>query len=169
MTLKEQFGTLKGLSLCFCGDGRNNMARSLMLICAKFGINFSMFCPEELSPAQDIIDICTPFAEKSGAKITVSDQKSVVKNADCLYTDVWVSMGEEALKDERIKLLKPFQVNKDLMAATGKPSTIFLHCLPAVKGQEVTEDVFEGASSKVWDEAENRKHTIKAILLALIK
>ncbi|MBQ2313644.1 MAG: ornithine carbamoyltransferase [Treponema sp.] len=169
MTLKEQFGTLKGLSLCFCGDGRNNMARSLMLICAKFGINFSMFCPAELSPAQDIIDICTPFAEKSGAKITVSDQKSVVKNADCLYTDVWVSMGEEALKDERIKLLKPFQVNKDLMAATGKPSTIFLHCLPAVKGQEVTEDVFEGASSKVWDEAENRKHTIKAILLALIK
>ncbi len=169
MTLKEQFGTLKGLTVCFCGDGRNNMARSLMLICAKFGINFSMFCPKELSPAEDILRICAPFAEKTGAKITVSDQKSVVKNADCLYTDVWVSMGEEALKDERVKLLKPFQVNKDLMAETGKPSTIFLHCLPAVMGQEVTEDVFESAASKVWDEAENRKHTIKAILLALIK
>ena len=169
MTLKEHFGTLEGLTVCFCGDGRNNMARSLMLICSKFGIHFSMFCPKELSPDEEIIKICTPFAKASGAKITISDQISVVKNADCLYTDVWVSMGEEALKEERMKLLKPFQVNKDLMAATGKDSTIFLHCLPAVKGQEVTEDVFESSASKVWDEAENRKHTIKAIMLALIK
>ncbi len=169
MTLKEQFGTLKGLSLCFCGDGRNNMARSLMLICAKLGINFAMFCPAELSPAEDILSICKPFASISGAKISVSDQISVVKNADCLYTDVWVSMGEEALKAERLSLLRPFQVNKALMAATGKDSTIFLHCLPAVKGEEVTEDVFESSASKVWDEAENRKHTIKAIMLALIK
>ena len=169
MTLKEQFGTLKGLSVCFCGDGRNNMARSLMLICAKLGIHFAMFCPAALSPAEDILSICKPFAAISGAKISVSDQISVVKNADCLYTDVWVSMGEEALKAERLSLLRPFQVNKALMAATGKDSTIFLHCLPAVKGEEVTEDVFEGSESKVWDEAENRKHTIKAIMLALIK
>ena len=168
MTLKEQFGMLKGLKLCFCGDGRNNMARSLMLICSKLGIDFSMFCPKSLSPARDILDACRPFAAASGAKISISDEISVVKKADCLYTDVWVSMGEESLKQERLKELRPFQVNKALMAATGKDSTIFLHCLPAVKGEEVTEDVFEGGRSRVWDEAENRKHTIKAIMLALI-
>ena len=169
MTLKEQFGTLKGLHLCFCGDGRNNMARSLMLICSKFGIDFSVFCPKELQPDAEILEICKPFAEKSGAKISISDQISVVKGANCLYTDVWVSMGEESLKDERTRLLQPYQVNKALMQATGRSDTIFLHCLPAVKGQEVTEDVFEGEKSRVWDEAENRKHTIKAIMLALIK
>ena len=168
MTLKEHFGHLKGLTLCFCGDGRNNMARSLMLICSKVGINFSVFAPKELSPDEEIIKICTPFAKQSGAKITISNEISVVKNADALYTDVWVSMGEEALKEERVKLLQPYQVNKELMAATGKPDTIFLHCLPAVKEQEVTEEVFESDASKVWDEAENRKHTIKAIMLALV-
>lgn len=168
MTLKEHFGHLKGLTLCFCGDGRNNMARSLMLICSKVGINFSVFAPKELSPDEEIIKICTPFAEQSGIKITISNEISVVKNADALYTDVWVSMGEEALKEERVKLLQPYQVNKELMAATGKPDTIFLHCLPAVKEQEVTEEVFESDASKVWDEAENRKHTIKAIMLALV-
>lgn len=168
MTLKENFGHLKGLSLCFCGDGRNNMARSLMLICSKFGINFSVFSPKELSPDNEILEICAPFAKESGATITVSDKISVVKNADCLYTDVWVSMGEESLKEERVKLLQPYQVNKALMEATGKPETIFLHCLPAVKEQEVTEEVFESSASKVWDQAENRKHTIKAIMLALI-
>ena len=168
MTLKEHFGHLKGLTLCFCGDGRNNMARSLMLICSKVGINFSVFAPKELSPDEEIIKICTPFAKQSDAKITISDEISVVKNADALYTDVWVSMGEEALKEERVKLLQPYQVNKELMAATGKPDTIFLHCLPAVKEHEVTEEVFESDASKVWDEAENRKHTIKAIMLALV-
>lgn len=169
MTLKEQYGTLQGLHVCYCGDGRNNMARSLMLICAKLGIHFSVFCPTQLAPDSEIIDICRPFAQKSNAKITISDKISVVKDANCLYTDVWVSMGEEALKEERTRLLQPYQVNKALMSATGRSDTIFLHCLPAVKGQEVTEDVFESASSKVWDEAENRKHTIKAIMLALIK
>lgn len=168
MTLKEQFGKLKGLTVCFCGDGRNNMARSLMLICVKFGINFSIFAPKELYPDEEIVKICTPFAQQSGAKITISNEISVVKNADALYTDVWVSMGEEALKEERIKLLQPYQVNKELMNATGKPETIFLHCLPAVKEQEVTESVFESNASKVWDQAENRKHTIKAIMLALV-
>lgn len=168
MTLKEHFGKLEGLTMCFCGDGRNNMARSLMLICSKFGINFSVFCPKELRPDQKIIEICTPFAKQSGSQIRISDEISVVKNADCLYTDVWVSMGEEALKQERIKLLQPYQVNKALMEATGNPNTILLHCLPAVKEQEVTEEVFESSASKVWDEAENRKHTIKAIMLALV-
>ena len=120
------------------------------------------------SPDQKIIEICTPFARQSGSQIRISDEISVVKNADCLYTDVWVSMGEEALKQERIKLLQPYQVNKALMEATGNPNTILLHCLPAVKEQEVTEEVFESSASKVWDEAENRKHTIKAIMLALV-
>lgn len=169
MTLKEHFGKLKGLTVCFCGDGRNNMARSLMLICAKFGMNFSVFSPAELFPDKRIQEICRPFAAESGAQIKISSEISVVKNADCLYTDVWVSMGEESLKEERIKLLQPYQVNESLMEATGKPGTIFLHCLPAVKGQEVTEEVFEGSASKVWDQAENRKHTIKAIMLALVK
>ena len=168
MTLYEHFGYLKGLTLCYCGDGRNNMARSLLLICSKLGINFSIFCPAELNPDQKIQDICAPFAKASGATITISSEKNVVKNADCLYTDVWVSMGEEALKEQRCSLLEPYQVNRELMNLTGKESSIFLHCLPAVKGQEVTEEVFESSCSKVWDEAENRKHTIKAIMLALI-
>lgn len=168
MTLKENFESLKNLTLCFCGDGRNNVARSLMLICSKLGVNFSVFSPKELFPDDDILKICGPFAMESGAKISVGSEKSVVKNADCLYTDVWVSMGEESLKDERSRLLAPYQVNKDLMAATGKESAIFMHCLPAVRGQEVSADVIDGGASRVWDEAENRKHTIKAIMLGLI-
>lgn len=168
MTLKENFETIKGLKWTFCGDGRNNVARSMMLISAKLGINFSIFSPKELFPDQKIINICEPFAKLSGAKIQISDKMDVVEGADCLYTDVWVSMGEEKLKDQRTKLLQPFQVNSELMKRTGKENTIFMHCLPAVKGQEVTEDVFESTASRVWDEAENRKHTIKAIMLGLI-
>ena len=167
MTLKETFGTLKGLHWAFCGDGRNNVARSMMLISAKMGIDFSIYSPKELYPDSEIIKICEPFAKNSGAKIQISDKIDIVKGADALYTDVWVSMGEENLKDQRIKLLEPFQVNSALMKSTGK-DTVFLHCLPAVKGQEVTEEVFESTASRVWDEAENRKHTIKAIMLGLI-
>ena len=167
MTLKETFGTLKGLHWAFCGDGRNNVARSMMLISAKMGIDFSIYSPKELYPDSKIIKICEPFAKNSGAKIQISDKIDIVKGADALYTDVWVSMGEEKLKDQRIKLLEPFQVNSALMKSTGK-DTVFLHCLPAVKGQEVTEEVFESKSSKVWDQAENRKHTIKAIMLGII-
>ena len=167
MTLKETFGTLKGLHWAFCGDGRNNVARSMMLISAKMGIDFSIYSPKELYPDSEIIKICEPFAKNSGAKIQISDKIDIVKGADALYTDVWVSMGEENLKDQRIKLLKPFQVNSALMKSTGKDS-VFFHCLPAVKGQEVTEEVFESKSSKVWDQAENRKHTIKAIMLGII-
>ncbi len=168
MTLKETFGEIKGLNIVFCGDGRNNMARSLMLICSKLGINFSIFSPKELFPDDEIITICKPFAEESGAKISISDNISVVKNADCLYTDVWVSMGEEALKQEREAQLQAFQVNEKLIKETGNNDVIFLHCLPAIKGQEVTKEVFNSPNSKVWDEAENRKHTIKAIMLALM-
>ena len=168
MTLKERFGTLKGLKWCFCGDGRNNVARSLMLISAKLGIDFSVYSPKELFPDETIQNICAPFAAQSGAKITLGDDKSVVRGADCLYTDVWVSMGEEALKDARTKLLSPFRVTEELMSETGKSTSVFMHCLPAVKGEEVSEAVFESKASIVWDEAENRKHTIKAIMLGIM-
>ena len=168
MTLKERFGTLKGLKWCFCGDGRNNVARSLMLISAKLGIDFSVYSPKELFPDETIQNICAPFASQSGAKITLGDDKSVVRGADCLYTDVWVSMGEVALKDARTKLLSPFRVTEALMSETGKSTSVFMHCLPAVKGEEVSEAVFESKASIVWDEAENRKHTIKAIMLGIM-
>ncbi|HBE46784.1 MAG TPA: ornithine carbamoyltransferase, partial [Spirochaetaceae bacterium] len=109
------------------------------------------------------------YAKDSGSKLKITDDiEEGVKGADAIYTDVWVSMGEEALKAERIKLLSPYQVNAELMAKTGNPNCIFLHCLPAVKGEEVTFDVIEGPQSRVFDQAENRKHTIKAIMLATI-
>ncbi len=168
MTLKENFGKLKGLNVAYCGDGRNNVATSLMIICAKLGINFSIISPKELFPTEEIVIICEALAKKSRSNIQISSDISLVKNADCLYTDVWVSMGEEALKESRIKMLSPYQVNETLMKKTEKDSTIFLHCLPAVVGEEVTEDVIESKKSKVWDQAENRKHTIKAIMLATI-
>lgn len=168
MTMKECFSTIKGLHLSFVGDGRNNVVRSLMLICSKLGINLSVISPKELYPTRDIVDMCTPFAKESGAKIFITDNILLVKNADCVYTDVWASMGEEDLIKTRTALLSPYQVNKKLVDTIGKSDTIFLHCLPAIKGQEVTEDVFEGTRSKVWEQAENRKHTIKAIMLALI-
>ncbi len=168
MTLKEQCGELKGLHLAFCGDGRNNVARSLMLVCAKLGIHFSVFAPRALQPDTDFFENCASFAKTSGAKIQISDRMSIVTGADCLYTDVWTSMGEENMADERVNVLTPFQVNDALMQATGKRDTIFMHCLPAVQGQEVTESVFESTASKVWDQAENRKHSIKAIMLSII-
>lgn len=168
MTLAECFGDVRGRTICFCGDGRNNVARSLMLISAKLGINFTVCSPRALFPRADIMELCEPFARESGSQIAISDDLSVVKNADCIYTDVWVSMGEERLREERTRLLSPYQVNRELMERNGNADAIFMHCLPAVKGQEVTEEVFEGSASRVWDEAENRKHTIKAVLLALI-
>ena len=168
MTLKEEFGDIKGLTIAYCGDGRNNVANSLMIICTKLGVNVTIVSPKELFPADNIVTMCKEFAEKSGAKIQISDEIALVKNANAVYTDVWVSMGEEALKAERIKMLSPYQVNNDLMLKTEDDKAIFLHCLPAVIGEEVTEDVIEGTRSRVWDQAENRKHTIKAIMLATI-
>lgn len=168
MTLKENFGKLKGLHLAFFGDGRNNVVRSLLVICSKLGVDLSIVSPRELFPDDDILQMCKPFAKENGAKICVTSDIFLVKNANCVYTDVWVSMGEEALKDARTKLLRPYQVNQDLMSSVGDKKTIFLHCLPAIKEQEVTKQVFESPASKVWDQAENRKHTIKAIMLSLI-
>ena len=166
MTLEEAFGDSKGRKLCFVGDGRNNVARSLMVICAKMGVHFSVVTPRALFPDAKLQDLCAPFAAASGAKIEITDSLDAVKGADALYTDVWVSMGEEALRAERVKMLEPYRIDEKLMARTGRGDSIFLHCLPAVKGEEVTADVIDGPRSRAWDEAENRKHTIKAIMLA---
>jgi ornithine carbamoyltransferase len=168
MTIEESFGFAKGQTLCFVGDGRNNVARSLMVICAKLGIHFNVICPAQLAPGHDLISLCAPLAAESGAKITVSDKTAGVEGACALYTDVWASMGEEDKKAERTALLSPYQVNAALMAKTGRKDAIFLHCLPAIKGEEVTADVIDGPQSRAWDEAENRKHTIKAIMLATL-
>ena len=169
MTLLEARGSLRGARLAFVGDGRNNVARSLMIGCARVGVNFTVASPQSLWPEPDLVGTSTTEACATGAAIEVeSDPLAAVRDADAIYTDVWTSMGEEALADERTRLLAPYQVNETLMAATGRADTIFLHCLPAVKGQEVTEAVFEGGASRVFDQAENRKHTIKAVLLATL-
>lgn len=168
MTLEEVFGKLEGLNLCYVGDGRNNVARSLIIISAKLGINCTVIAPESLHTDKELLDECAPWASASGAKIVVTDKLEAVAGAHALYTDVWVSMGEESRSEERHRLLGPYQVNEGLMKKTGTEGTIFLHCLPAVKGEEVSVGVIEGPQSRVWDQAENRKHTIKAIMLATI-
>ena len=168
LTLKEHFGRLAGLKLVFVGDGRNNMANSLMIGSAKMGVNFSIIAPKSLWPKEDLVDLCKEYTKKSGSTITLSEDVAEVKDADAIYTDVWCSMGEEDKAAERVALLRPYQVNKKMMEMTGKDTTIFLHCLPAVKGNEVTEEVFEGPASLVFDEAENRLHSIKAVMVATL-
>jgi ornithine carbamoyltransferase len=168
LTLKEQFGYLKGLKLVYVGDGRNNMANSLMIGSSKMGINFTILAPKSLWPEQTLIDTCKEYAKESGSKIEISDSLNSVEDADAIYTDVWCSMGEEALAKERIELLRPYQVNDKLIAMTNKKGTIFLHCLPAVKGNGVTEEVYERFADVVFDQAENRMHTIKAIMVATL-
>jgi ornithine carbamoyltransferase len=168
MTLEENFGAVKERALCYVGDGRNNVARSLMIICAKLGTRFTVITPEELNPDEGLRKQCASLAEISGAVITVTPDIGAVKGADAVYTDVWISMGEENKREERLRLLSPYQVNQKLMDMTGRKDSIFLHCLPAVKGEEVTADVIDGPQSKAWDQAENRKHTIKAIMLATL-
>ena len=186
LTIRENFGELKGKKLCFVGDGRNNMANSLMIGAAKMGMDFRILAPSELFPQPELVKECKKIAQETDGKITLSsDINQAVKEADVIYTDVWVSMGEEAEYEKRIALLKPFQVNSKIMSATGKKSTIFLHCLPAfhnrdtivgedvyqkynLDAMEVTEDVFKSSQSKVWDEAENRVHTIKAVMVATL-
>ena len=168
LTLEENFGEVKGRTLCYVGDGRNNVARSLMIISAKLGTHFTVITPGELNPDDELRQKCASLAKTSGSVITVTPDTGAVKGADALYTDVWISMGEEAKKEERVRLLSPYQVNQKLMDKTGRKESIFLHCLPAVKGEEVTADVIDGPQSRAWDEAENRKHTIKAVMLATL-
>lgn len=168
LTMEEQFGRLKGLKLVFAGDGRNNMANSLMIGCSKMGVDFTILAPKELWPAKELVETCKGYANASGAVITLTDQLEGVKDADAIYTDVWCSMGEEEKAAERVALLRPYQVNQEMFERTGKKNTILLHCLPAVKGNEVTEELFEAHADVVFDEAENRMHTIKAVMVATL-
>lgn len=171
LTIQENFGCLKGIKFVYCGDGRNNMANSLMIGAAKMGLHFVVAAPKSLWTDPELIKECEQIAKdcRSGATIEVTDDaKAAVKGAHAIYTDVWASMGEEEKLAERKAILQPYQVNMELMKAAANPDVIFLHCLPAVKGYEVTEEVFESHYSKVFDEAENRLHTIKAVMVASI-
>ncbi|HOJ88940.1 MAG TPA: ornithine carbamoyltransferase [Pseudothermotoga sp.] len=169
MTVQEAFGKLKNVKLVFMGDGRNNMANSLMIGCAKMGMHYVICSPKELKPEENLLKTCLSVAQETEAKIEIiEDPEKAIEGADVIYTDVWASMGEESKQQERERLLRPYQVNETLMKRTGKKESIFLHCLPAVKGQEVTFEVIEGKQSRVWDEAENRKHTIKALMIATL-
>ncbi len=165
MTIKEQYGYLKGINFTYVGDGRNNMANSLMIGCAKVGLNFQIIAPKSLWPEKELVELCEGYASEVGSTITLSDDTSDIKGSDVIYTDVWVSMGEEEKSKERVEMLKPYQVNEALVAATGKEA-IVMHCLPAVKGYEVTEETFEKHAKVIFDEAENRMHTIKAVMVA---
>ncbi len=178
---------LHNVSFCYLGDARNNMGNSLMVGAAKMGMDFRAAAPKQCQPTEELQAICREIAKETGAKITITDNvEEAVKGADFLYTDVWVSMGEPAeVWEERIKLLRPYQVNMDVVKKTGNPNVKFLHCLPAfhnletnvgreihekfgLDAMEVTEDVFESPMSIVFDEAENRLHTIKAVMVATL-
>jgi ornithine carbamoyltransferase len=171
LTIRENFGHLKGIRFVYVGDGRNNMANSLMIGAAKMGMHFVIGSPKSLFPDPALVEECRKIAEEceSGATIEImEDPKNAVKNADVIYTDVWASMGEEEKLAERKAILQPYQVNMELIKATGNNDVIFMHCLPAVKGYEVTEEVFESRHARQFDEAENRMHTIKAVMVASI-
>lgn len=168
LTIKEQFGKLAGLKLVFVGDGRNNMANSLMIGAAKVGMHFTILAPKSLWPEEELVSTCKEYAKESGSIIEISENLDAIEDADIVYTDVWCSMGEEDQAASRIELLRPYQVNTNLMNMTKKESTILLHCLPAVKGNEVTEEVFEAHAEVIFDEAENRMHTIKAVMVATL-
>ncbi len=188
MTMMEHSGKpLEEMKFCYLGDARNNMGNSLMVGAAKMGIDFRAAAPESVQPDESLVQKCRKIANETGAKITISDDvQKAVRDADFLYTDVWVSMGEpDEVWDERIKLLRPYQVNMDVIKATGNPAVKFLHCLPAfhnretkvgeeiyqkfgLEAMEVSEEVFESEHSIVFDEAENRMHSIKAILVSTL-
>ncbi len=187
MTIKEEFGDLKGRKLVFCGDARNNVGNSLMVVCSKLGMNFTCCAPKQLFPEQKLVEECKKICKNTGGSVTLTeDIMKGTKNADAIYTDVWVSMGEPMeLWEKRIKLLKPYQVNSKVMA-NAKKDAIFLHCLPSfhntgttigkeifekygLKEMEVTDEVFESKQSRVFEEAENRMHTIKAVMLETLK
>jgi len=188
LTMKEHSNKpYNEMKICYLGDARYNMGNSLLVGAAKMGMDFRTAAPKSLQQSAALVKECKEIAKSTGAKITITDDvKKAVKDADFIYTDVWVSMGEpDSVWAERIKLLKPYQVNKELMKLTGNPDVKFLHCLPAfhnrettigedvfkkfkLDGLEVTEDVFESPASIVWDEAENRMHTIKAVMVATL-
>jgi ornithine carbamoyltransferase len=186
LTIMENFEKpLNKIKFVYVGDGRNNMANALMIGASKMGMDFVIISPKELFPSKELINEMEKTASENGGKITITDKLDAVANADVIYTDVWISMGEESKVEERIKLLKPYQVNMDLIKKTNNPEVIFLHCLPSfhdtktemgyevyqkygIKEMEVTDEVFESKYSKVFDEAENRMHTIKAVMVATL-
>ena len=187
MTMEEKLGQLKGKTLAFVGDTHNNVCNSLMAMSAKMGMNFIACGPAELQPHEDVVAACQPIAKQNGATVTITDDVNALNGvADAIYTDVWLSLGEDKEKwGERIQLLMPYQVNMAMMERA-KPGAIFLHCLPAfhdlntsvardVSAQyglaemEVTNEVFESACSVVFDEAENRMHTIKAVMYLTLR
>ena len=186
LTIEEKFGYLKGLNFTYMGDARNNMGNSLMIACAKMGLNFTACAPKELFPEEWLVNKAKEIAAENGCTVTLTeDTKAGTTGADIIYTDIWVSMGEpDEVWETRIKLLKKYQVNKELMA-NAKPSAIFMHCLPSyhdtkttigaqiaerfgITEMEVTDEVFESKQSVVFDEAENRMHTIKAVIYATL-
>lgn len=186
LTIREKFGSLEGVKFTYMGDARYNMGNSLMIACSKMGMHFTACAPKKYFPAQELVDECRAVADQTGATITLTeDVNEGTKGADVIYTDVWVSMGEPgAVWEERIKELSPYQVNAKAMA-NGSDRVIFMHCLPAfhdlktkigkemgekfgVQEMEVTDEVFESERSVVFDEAENRMHTIKAVMLATL-
>jgi ornithine carbamoyltransferase len=187
LTVRENFGTLKGLKLVYMGDARYNMGNSLMVVCSKLGLDFTACTNKKYFPNDELVAACKEYAKESGAAITLTeDVKEGTKDADIIYTDVWVSMGEpDEVWEERINDLSPYKVTTDVMA-NAKPSAIFLHCLPAfhdldtkigaeigrrfgITEMEVQDAVFESPQSKVFDEAENRMHTIKAVMMATLE
>ena len=186
MTIEENLGTVKGKNFTFMGDARNNVANSLMVVSAKLGMNFTACGPKELWPEEGLVATCKEIAAEHGCTIRLTeDVKEGTADADVIYTDIWVSMGEpDEIWTKRIELLKDYQVNKALMA-NAKPTAIFMHCLPSfhdtkttigadiakkfgITEMEVTDEVFESKQSKVFDEAENRMHTIKAVIYATL-
>jgi len=189
LTMKEHFNKpLSQIKFCYLGDAKNNMGNSLMVGAAKLGMDFRAAAPKTCQPAEDLQSQCLEIAKQTGAKITVTENvEEAVKDCDFLYTDVWVSMGEpNEVWAERIKLLLPYQVNKKAMELTENPRVKFLHCLPAfhnretkvgeeiyrqfgIGAMEVTEEVFESEASIVFDQAENRLHTIKAVMVATLQ
>ena len=187
LTIEENFGHLKGINLVFMGDARNNVANSLMVVCAKMGMHFVACAPKNLWPSEELTLKCKDIASLTGATIEFTEDVNMgTKDADVIYTDVWVSMGEpEEVWAERVRTLKPYQVNKEVMNNASKDA-IFLHCLPSfhdlnttigkeiyekygLKEMEVTDEVFNSNQSKVFDEAENRMHTIKAVIYATMR
>ena len=182
MTMRQNFGEIRGKKLVYIGDGRNNVANSLMLGCAKAGVNYVNCTPPALLPDPALVANAKAIAGKNGSAVEIAtDPATAVKGANALYTDVWVSMGEEDKKAERVALLTPYQVNMTLAERTGNlgGELIFLHCLPAFHdnetetsrdtgAMEVTHDVFEAPFSKIFDEAENRMHTIKALFVSAL-
>lgn len=185
LTIKEHFGKLAGLKFAYMGDARYNMGNSLMIGCAKMGLHFVACAPKAYWPAPELVEKCKAIAAETGATITLSDDTDAVKDANVVYTDVWVSMGEPVeVWAERIEALAPYQVNTELMAKA-KPTAVFMHCLPAYHdhktavgkemgekfgrdAMEVTDEVFTGPQSIVFQEAENRMHTIKAVMAATL-